>query len=629
MIGHNDIKFYWDKNAENWFLSSEEGLDIWRDHVNTPAFLNMLPDLSDKIGLEIGCGDAHNSRIIAERSQSLCAMDISEKFLRLSKNVKNPNNICYCAANAVELPFSDEYFSFVVSIMFLMDTFDLDKILDEIYRVLSPAGFFQFSITHPCFNEFKGKWIVKDGRAEGLLVKDYFLEVKGDIHEWKHLKSPENMPCFQVPRFLKPLNVWINKLIEHGFLIEELREPSASDEAIKKYPELATTRQVAHSLIVRVKKNNEFQRSLREVTEKLPGNVWWKDKNLKYLGCNDRVIEVLGLGSRRNFIGKTDYELWDKNIAEKLEKADTYVLQTGETISLEEVIVEAGNKVVTMLTNKSPLHDKNGNIAGILGTSTDITELKETQADLKKAEGQLDGMMTLSASIAHELRTPLTSIRAGARGLIDLFPALFDAYNLAKKNGLEVKPISEKALELSRNSLERIDNSARRAHQIIDMILTGIRADRNIIKENDLCSIKECIDSALSEYVFQPKKDKLVHLKESNDFTFSGSEIQVKHIIFNLLRNSLYFIEKAGKGEIYIWTDQDEKFNELHFKDTGPGISQEILSRIFDRFFTADTHRGTGIGLSFCKMVMESMGGKIECLSEVNKYTEFVLYFPK
>ena len=69
--------------------------------------------------------------------------------------------------------------------------------------------------------------------------------------------------------------------------------------------------------------------------------------------------------------------------------------------------------------------------------------------------------------------------------------------------------------------------------------------------------------------------------------------------------------------------------NEIHFKDTGTGISSQILPHIFDSFFTTESSIGTGVGLAFSKMVMHSHHGEIDCLSKEGEYTEFILSFPK
>ena len=179
-----------------------------------------------------------------------------------------------------------------------------------------------------------------------------------------------------------------------------------------------------------------------------------------------------------------------------------------------------------------------------MGVSQDITELKNTQEKLRKAEGHLDGMTLLSASIADELRTPLTSIRAGIQGLRNIWPRLVEAYQAAKKNNLGIKPIATKLLNISQESLGRIDESAKQAHQVIDMILTSINADPGNLNRHDFCSIQQCVSTALAEFVFQPGKAALVKVKNLKDFDFYGSETLTKHVIFNLLRNALYFIEK-------------------------------------------------------------------------------------
>jgi signal transduction histidine kinase len=107
-----------------------------------------------------------------------------------------------------------------------------------------------------------------------------------------------------------------------------------------------------------------------------------------------------------------------------------------------------------------------------------------------------------------------------------------------------------------------------------------------------------------------------------------GDDILFTHVLFNLLKNALYYIRAASKGEISIWCEQNEKFNILHFKDTGLGMDKEVLEHIFERFFTRTRH-GSGVGLAFCKLVMQSFGGDIICDSVKGEYTDFTLSFPK
>ena len=174
-----------------------------------------------------------------------------------------------------------------------MDIAEIEKVITEAYRVLNLDGFLQFSIIHPCFNEHKGRWVENESsHCAGFIMKDYFAHDKGDIHEWRHSLSPKKEQPFRVPRFSKPLNSWFNMLFQAGFYVERLEEPYADDATLKKHPQLKSTRVVAHSLIIRCRKIRRFMLT-EEILKKLPGNVWWKDKNLIYQGCNEIVSKMI------------------------------------------------------------------------------------------------------------------------------------------------------------------------------------------------------------------------------------------------------------------------------------------------------------------------------------------------
>ena len=104
------------------------------------------------------------------------------------------------------------------------------------------------------------------------------------------------------------------------------------------------------------------------------------------------------------------------------------------------------------------------------------------------------------------------------------------------------------------------------------------------------------------------------------------------HIYFNFLKNSLHAIARARKGEIEIWLVPGARYNEVHFKDTGSGISALVLPQIFTRFYSwsdsDEGEAGTGVGLAFCKSVVGNFGGSISCRSILGEFTEFVIKLP-
>lgn len=243
----------------------------------------------------------------------------------------------------------------------------------------------------------------------------------------------------------------------------------------------------------------------------------------------------------------------------------------------------------------------------------------------------LRAVSSVGSNIAHELRTPLLGIKSDAAGLDRYLPVLLDAYEKARDAGLDVGRIRGARLVTLRDALKRIDRETDYSNTIIDMLLLNSGNTRVVPDELQVLSALSCLENALDRFPFASEAERnLVHLARDHDFRFRGSEILLTHIVFNLLKNAIYYIAEAGKGEISIWLETlPDGRNRIYFMDTGTGIPPTILPRIFDRFFTSmSAGRGSGIGLSFCKMVMEGLGGSIACDSEHGRYTRFALTFP-
>jgi signal transduction histidine kinase len=246
----------------------------------------------------------------------------------------------------------------------------------------------------------------------------------------------------------------------------------------------------------------------------------------------------------------------------------------------------------------------------------------------KLEDERLSTMKSISASIAHELRTPLRTITSAAHGIKKYLPLLMDSYLLAKKANLPVQTLDPFHYESLVTACDDIDSEAQASFTVINMLLMNVSQLEAIGKKSfKKCSIHQCLDEALRRYPFDSDEAKLVHWQEEQDFDFKGDETLIIHVIFNLMKNALYQIKAAGKGDINIWVELRD-YNELHFKDTAKGISAKNLHHIFDMFYS-DTYHGAGIGLAFCKVVMQSLNGKIEALSKEGEYAEFILYFPR
>ena len=260
-MDHEDVRRYWDANAEAWTRLSRAGYDTYRDHFNTPSFFVMLPPVEGESGLDIGCGEGHNTRLLARQGARVTAVDISEVFIRHARQSEGraPLGIVYQVASAVQLPFADAAFEFATSFMSLMDTPETETVISEAHRVIKPGGFLQFSITHPCFDTPHKRNLRDDqGITYAYEVGDYFRNLQGDVEEWQFSAAPrevlDGLPPFKTPRFTRTLSQWLNLLIAAGFRLERVAEPCPSDEAVRDHPNIQDAQVVAYFLQIRARK---------------------------------------------------------------------------------------------------------------------------------------------------------------------------------------------------------------------------------------------------------------------------------------------------------------------------------------------------------------------------------------
>lgn len=620
-MDHKKVAEVWDQNAKAWMEASESGLDVWRDHFNTPAFLEMLPDVSQMEGIDIGFGDANNSRLIAKRCKTLVGVDLSQNFLTLVQKQKNPPNLSFRLENAADLSLPDSSFDFAVATMSLMDTAELPQVLSEVCRVLRPDGFFQFSMMHPCFNEHKGQWVLdKNKKRSAFIMQDYFQETTGEIHKWKHFHSSADAPEFKVPRFWRTLSHWLNLISDSGFILDAVAEPYAGEAAIQKYPELASTHIVAHSLMIRVKKKAKDQHSFHTVIDTLPGNVWWKDRNLVYLGCNKSVIKMLGLLSAKEFIGKNDHDLWPKNIADKLREADVHVLQTGATIQLEEVILQNDGSRAIMLTNKSPLRNDAGEIIGIVGTSTDITERKKMEEKLREAKEKADvanlAKTEFLENMRHDIRTPLSGI-VGFAELIQV-----------KSSNTEIAEFAGHLVKSSQSLMHYLN-------EILESILVTSGRVPQLEQKFDLrMKLQDVVDLLLAKA--DEKKLNLQFFCDENLPQYVvGDPKRLYRITLELLSNAIKFTEQ-GYVKLFLTLEQKREKSfilRLEVEDSGVGVPPEYQSKIFMRFKKMvpsyrGTHKGLGLGLSIVKEYVKDLEGEIYLENKKEQGSKFICLIP-
>ncbi len=257
-----EVARYWEANAETWTRHARAGYDIYRDGLNTPGFLEMLPPVRGLCGIDIGCGEGSNTRALAQLGARMHAIDVAPTFIRHARNAESagPLGVAYLVADAADLPFDSGSFDFATAFMSMMDMADPGRALCETARVLRPGGFLQFSILHPCFVPPHRRVLRNaDRTTRAIEIAGYFDATDGRIDTFRFGSVPqeerEKTEPFRVPRFHRTLSGWVDLVVEAGLVIQRFGEPRVSVELAKTEPTLEDTRVAPLFLHIRVIKS--------------------------------------------------------------------------------------------------------------------------------------------------------------------------------------------------------------------------------------------------------------------------------------------------------------------------------------------------------------------------------------
>lgn len=233
------------------------------------------------------------------------------------------------------------------------------------------------------------------------------------------------------------------------------------------------------------------------------------------------------------------------------------------------------------------------------------------------AERKLRATQALAGSIAHEMRNPLSQIR---HNLERMQQALPPPTTVAQVQSLT----AQQADTLYRHVAES-ELAVKRGLQVIAMTLDEVSAKPMDTTAFSYLSAGEATAKAVQEYAFESEVDAArVSVQVKKDFTFRGDETAYLFVLFNLIKNALYYLALLPQARVVI-TIADQ---QVRVRDSGPGIPPQVLARLFQPFGTVGKAGGTGLGLAYCRRVMHAFGGEIDCESQVGQYTQFTLRFP-
>lgn len=359
---------------------------------------------------------------------------------------------------------------------------------------------------------------------------------------------------------------------------------------------------------------------ITSLLDSIPDIIFYKDTKGVYLGCNPQFAEVVGK-TKNEIIGKTDYNLFDKEIADFFRHHDNKMLEEKIPQQNEEWISYPDGRKKLIDTLKTPYRRANGSLIGVLGISRDITERKKAEEEILKAKAEAENANRAKSEflsrMSHELRTPMNSILG--------FAQLLEMGSLDQMQKKGVKHILNSGKHLLALINEVLDISRIEAGRI-SLNFEPIRANDIIIEIMDI----------VSHSANQRQISLVMQSSPSNQLFIKADKQRLKQVLLNLFNNAIKY--NTDRGSVTVQTritrpkDPETDMLTISITDTGHGISEQNLLKIFIPFERIGAEKtiteGTGLGLSVVKRLMEAMNGGIRVESTEGVGSTFSIDFP-
>jgi PAS domain S-box-containing protein len=376
---------------------------------------------------------------------------------------------------------------------------------------------------------------------------------------------------------------------------------------------------VAHDVTDRLQAEDALRASeakYRSLVDSLEQCIILKDSGFRFVAANQAFCRGLGV-NEEEILGKTDYDLYPANLADKYRADDQRVLAEGRRIELEEQSLLNG-ELCTVRVVKTPARDGQGRPAGVLGIFWDVTRQRELEAQLGQAQ-KMEAVGHLAGGIAHDFNNLLTAILGNLSLLLDDLPSDHPDRDLAisaEKAGLRAADLTRQLLGFSRRTM--LQPRPTNLNATVDEVVTILR---------------RTIDPRIAVEV----------RTDSNLWTVLADPGQMSQVLMNLCLNARDAMPNGGR--LSLMTSNvvlSEEYASHHLEasagpyvrvevsDTGCGMAAEVQTRIFEPFFTTKgPGKGTGLGLSMVFGIIQQHHGWVECESEHGQGTCFALYLPR
>jgi PAS domain S-box-containing protein len=335
---------------------------------------------------------------------------------------------------------------------------------------------------------------------------------------------------------------------------------------------------------------------MRDVLDHLPVAICLKDQRGRFQLIN-RGFETLFHVDDDNLLGKTAYDTLSPELARRFHTDEKEAIETGKDVEREHVLDGSGTPHIYE-THQFPLLRQDGTAYAVCGVYFDITEARQKDEALHKFRRQIwhtDRVAStgaISASLAHEICQPLAAILNNAQA------------------GLRFLDHNEVDLEEIREIFQDVVRDDKRAGTIINGLRAMLQQQETPYADVNLAQCIEEVLELLHGEVIRHGVD--VERRLETHLTVLANKTQLQQVILNLTINALDAMEEqpAGERRLRIEATRTDDKATVSINDSGVGIAEDMLDRIFEGFYTTKP-QGLGVGLEVCRSIMESHHGAI------------------
>ena len=370
----------------------------------------------------------------------------------------------------------------------------------------------------------------------------------------------------------------------------------------------------------------------RTLIESIPQKIFLKSKDFKFISVNAAFAQALHLDPAA-VAGKTDYDLYPKELADKYRADDHRVLERGQIEEFEEQHLQDG-RTIWVNTTKVPVRDRHGEISALFGIFWDITERKLEREQLQRTNQQL----TAALAELHQTQQQIIQ-QEQLRGLSQMASGIAHSFNnaLSPIVGFTELLLKDPAKRADQPLLERwlqnIQTCAADATTVVKQIREfGLQrlTSREVFLPLDLnLLIQQTIELTTPRWKNQAQASGRTIQIETDlpaGPLILGDETAIRGVLTHLLFNAVDFMPTGGT--IKFSTAVDHESVCVRVRDTGAGMTTETQQRCFEPFFTTKGVQGIGLGLSQVHSVLQRHGGTVAVESQVGRGTTFTLCFP-